>query len=127
MALILLLQISVVSAFFSVASWFAVPLLAELMHKNLELQPLGVFAVMLSAIASTFNSAVSPLYAKGGRILNANLTTLFCMLPMAIIVVAIADIHQEISMYVFSSIAAASFLQISVRVGHHIYSLNNSA
>ena len=127
MALILLLQISVVSVFFSVASWFAVPLLAELMQKNLELQPLGAFAVMLSAIASTFNSAVSPLYAKEGRILNANLITLFCMLPMAIIVVAITDIHQEISMYVFSSIAAASLLQISVRVGHHIYSLNNSA
>lgn len=116
MTFVLLTRITIVSAIFTIAAYIAVPLFANLMHKDLELQPIGSVAVMISAIASTYNSAISPLYAKGDRILSANLITLMCTLPMVCLILFIVFGYQKIEDYVFPAIVMASVLQISARV-----------
>lgn len=122
MTFILLTRISIVAALFSLAAYLVVPFIADLMHKDLKMQPLGILAVMLTAIASTYNAAVSLLYAKSERILKANSVTLICMMPLVCLMLFNIVGNCEIGPYVFPAIAAASFLQIAARAAYHLNS-----
>lgn len=123
LSLTLLAKIMLVSGALAVMAHFSIPILADLLHKNVSSTLPGLIAALLAGITATFSAAVSPLYARRGRLLRANVLALAAMLPMAALLLP-AWHGQGSEVTVMSAIMLAAALQIGLRVQYLVVGAN---
>lgn len=84
----LLLKVLLTCTLMATMAHFAIPLMAVVLGKSVSSSILVLIAALLAASAATFSAAVSPLYARRGRLLRANSVAFANLLPMVLVLVA---------------------------------------
>jgi hypothetical protein len=115
LSLTLLLKIMLVAGALAVVAHFAIPILAAVLNKNISSTLPALTAALLAGVTATFSAAVSPLYARRGRLLRANVLALAAMLPMAALLLPGWHGHSS-ELTVMGAIMLAATLQMSLRV-----------
>ena len=122
-ALMLLVQISAVSLGCGIASYFFLPIIAKLMHKEVVFNIYILLGAFFSVVVAVFSNAVSPFFASKSRLLKANILTLLCMLPF-IVTLGYVHIAKSLSLNgVMLIIVLASSFQLLIRLNFHFSSL----
>lgn len=102
---------------FAVISFFAVPILADIMEKSIDKNILIViFAVFFSASSNAFMSSVAPLYSHPGRWVRANIISILLMLPLLVVFIFNNMINLDLIYCVYFAITISAFGQAAARI-----------
>jgi hypothetical protein len=97
-------------------SHFALPVVAVLLGKTISSSVMVIMAAQLAAAAATYATAISPLYAKPGRLWRANLAALFSMLPLFVLFFTKVLAVESQEAVVTIAIMITSVAQIAIRI-----------
>ena len=109
---------------FAIASYFAIPVLADIMDKDIDK---GIFiiivTVLFSASSNAFLSSVAPLYSHPGRWIKANIISLLMLLPLLLVAIFYNYINLDVVILSYSAIIISAVGQVAVRCIFFIMSI----
>lgn len=111
----LLPKVLLLASLLAVGAHFAVPIAADALGKELSSNVIVLLAALLASVAASYAAAISPLYARTGRLWRANSAALLSMLPLMLLSIPDLASTQNQQLIVMLAIMATAAAQIIVR------------
>jgi hypothetical protein len=118
MSMRLLPKVLLLASVLAIAAHFAIPLVATALGKKISSTVIVLFAALLASAAASYAAAISPLYARPGRLWRANSSALLSMLPLALLFIPDLVSTPDQQLVVMLAIMATAVAQITVRFGY---------
>lgn len=121
MSMRLLPKVLLPASLLAIGAHFAVPVLATVLGKNISSNVIVLLAALLASAAASYAAAISPLYARPGRVWQANSAALLSMVPLVLLFVPDLVSTQDQQLVVMLAIMATAAAQIAVRFGYLLH------